>query len=208
MGIRRIDLLAHADFHGQFREDEDLPGLSRFYDAIRQVRSENPEGTLLLRLVGAGIAVYSPHTAHDSALFGINRQLAEGLGLTEVRSLYEGTVPATPTAAPTTPATVPAETKPEQPSKIRKTTKTPKQPEPAKPAIVVAKPEPKAAPAAKPAAPAKPAPAPVAGETISIRPAAKMVVPAGYDTDRVDVRTTSGAIVPLRTLLPNGMAAN
>ena len=54
--------------------------------------TDTPEGTLLLRLVGAGIAVYSPHTAHDSAFFGINRQLAEGLGLIDVRSLYDGTL--------------------------------------------------------------------------------------------------------------------
>lgn len=66
------------------------------------------------------------------------------------------TVPATPTAAPTTPATVPAETKPEQPSKIRKTTKTPKQPEPAKPAGTA----PVVAPASVPATTLVPAVAP------------------------------------------------
>ena len=65
------------------------------FHSAKRWTTDTPEGTTLLRLVGAGIAVYSPHTAHDSALFGINRQLAEGLGLTEVRSLYEGTVPAT-----------------------------------------------------------------------------------------------------------------
>ena len=46
--IQNIDILAHADFHGQFREDEDNPGLSRFYEAIESIRSKNPEGTLLL----------------------------------------------------------------------------------------------------------------------------------------------------------------
>ena len=48
MSIRRIDILAHADFHGQFREDEENPGLSRFFGAIESVRSQNREGTLLL----------------------------------------------------------------------------------------------------------------------------------------------------------------
>ena len=48
MAIKKIDILAHADFHGQFREEEDNPGLSRFYDAIETIRKDNPEGTLLL----------------------------------------------------------------------------------------------------------------------------------------------------------------
>ena len=62
------------------------------FHAEKRWTTDTPEGTLLLRLVGAGIAVYSPHTAHDSAFFGINRQLAEGLGLIDVRSLYDGTL--------------------------------------------------------------------------------------------------------------------
>ena len=62
------------------------------FHSAKRWTTDTPEGTLLLRLVGAGIAVYSPHTAHDSALFGINRQLAEGLGLVDVRSLYDGTL--------------------------------------------------------------------------------------------------------------------
>ena len=71
MGIRRIDLLAHADFHGQFREDEDLPGLSRFYDAIRQVRSENPEGTLLLDAGDEAKCLWHGETVYDGlALIG------------------------------------------------------------------------------------------------------------------------------------------
>lgn len=57
--------------------------------------TDTTEGTLLLKLAGAHIAVYSPHTAHDSALFGINRQLAEGLGLVDVKPLYEGKLKAT-----------------------------------------------------------------------------------------------------------------
>jgi putative NIF3 family GTP cyclohydrolase 1 type 2 len=40
-----------------------------------------------LDLIAAGVAIFSPHTAFDSARRGINRQLAEGLGLTDVRPL-------------------------------------------------------------------------------------------------------------------------
>ena len=42
---------------------------------------------MLLQLIGAGIAVYSPHTAFDSAQSGINQRLAEGLGLADVGPL-------------------------------------------------------------------------------------------------------------------------
>lgn len=48
MAIRKIDILAHADYHGQFREDNETPGLSRFYCAIEEVRQKNPKLTLLL----------------------------------------------------------------------------------------------------------------------------------------------------------------
>ena len=41
----------------------------------------------MLELIRAGIAVYSPHTAFDSAAQGINQQLSEGLGLREVKPL-------------------------------------------------------------------------------------------------------------------------
>ena len=52
--------------------------------------ADSPNGRLFLKLVAANIAVYSPHTAHDSAFFGVNRELAEGLELTNIRSLYPG----------------------------------------------------------------------------------------------------------------------
>ena len=48
MSIKRIDILAHADFHGQFREDSENPGLSRFFSAVETIRSKNPQATLLL----------------------------------------------------------------------------------------------------------------------------------------------------------------
>ena len=53
-------------------------------------------GRILLTLLADGITVYSPHTGHDSALFGINRQLAEMLELVDIIPLYPGTVRATP----------------------------------------------------------------------------------------------------------------
>lgn len=48
MSIVKLEILNHADYHGKFKEDEDTPGLSRFYCAIQSVRKHNPEGTLLL----------------------------------------------------------------------------------------------------------------------------------------------------------------
>ena len=42
---------------------------------------------MLLDLAAARIAVYSPHTAFDSAARGINQRLAEGLGLLEIEPL-------------------------------------------------------------------------------------------------------------------------
>ena len=56
--------------------------------------SDTVAGTTLLTLVSANIAVYSPHTAHDSALCGINRQLAERLGLTDVSPMIPAEIAA------------------------------------------------------------------------------------------------------------------
>lgn len=60
------------------------------FRAAKKWTFDTTDGELMSKLMGAKIAVYSPHTAHDSAFFGINRQLAEGLGLTDVASLYPG----------------------------------------------------------------------------------------------------------------------
>ena len=54
---------------------------------LKRVTIETLPGRLLLRLIAAGIAVQSPHTAFDSAALGINQRLAEGLGLVEIRPL-------------------------------------------------------------------------------------------------------------------------
>ena len=43
-----LDILAHADFHGQFKEDNENPGLSRFFCCIESIRQKNPEYTILL----------------------------------------------------------------------------------------------------------------------------------------------------------------
>ncbi|MCC7083714.1 MAG: Nif3-like dinuclear metal center hexameric protein [Pirellulales bacterium] len=57
------------------------------FSSVRRITSETPEGRILLDLIAAGIAVYSPHTAFDSARSGINQRLAEGLALTDVGPL-------------------------------------------------------------------------------------------------------------------------
>ncbi len=48
---------------------------------------EDPTGRLLLKLIRAGVAVYSPHTAWDNARHGINQQLADILRLGQVEPL-------------------------------------------------------------------------------------------------------------------------
>jgi dinuclear metal center YbgI/SA1388 family protein len=54
---------------------------------VQRLTDANPEGRMLLGLIRAGVAVYSPHTAFDNASGGINDLLAERLGLSDVRPL-------------------------------------------------------------------------------------------------------------------------
>ncbi|HEY1783994.1 MAG TPA: Nif3-like dinuclear metal center hexameric protein, partial [Pirellulales bacterium] len=54
---------------------------------LKRLTTDTAEGRLLLDLIGAKIAIYSPHTAFDSASEGINQQLAVGLGLQATRPL-------------------------------------------------------------------------------------------------------------------------
>ena len=54
---------------------------------LQKITSETPEGRLLLKLMQAGISVFSPHTRYDSAPQGINQQLAEMLGLREIQPI-------------------------------------------------------------------------------------------------------------------------
>jgi len=57
------------------------------FRAVRQLTGDTVEGRMLLALIEAKIAVYSPHTSFDSALQGINQQLAEAFGLLDVRPI-------------------------------------------------------------------------------------------------------------------------
>ena len=54
---------------------------------VARLTDETITGRVLLDLTGAGIAVYSPHTAWDSAAGGINDQLATLAGLEHVAPL-------------------------------------------------------------------------------------------------------------------------
>jgi dinuclear metal center YbgI/SA1388 family protein len=57
------------------------------FHPLRQVTAQSPTGRLLLDLITAGIAVYSAHTAFDSAPEGINHCWAKGLNLRGVAPL-------------------------------------------------------------------------------------------------------------------------
>ncbi len=48
---------------------------------LQKITTDSITGGLLLQLIRHSIAVYSPHTAFDSALSGINQRLADHLGL-------------------------------------------------------------------------------------------------------------------------------
>lgn len=54
---------------------------------LKRVTTDDVSGRLLLQLIRGGVAVYSPHTAFDSAAAGINQRFAEGLGLEQIRPL-------------------------------------------------------------------------------------------------------------------------
>ena len=54
---------------------------------LRRLTTDSTTGRLLLDLAAHRIAVYSPHTALDSAAGGINQSWAEGLELTDIRPL-------------------------------------------------------------------------------------------------------------------------
>lgn len=57
------------------------------FRAARRITDETSEGRMLLSLMKAGIAVYSPHTSFDNCALGVNEMLARKLGLVEVTSL-------------------------------------------------------------------------------------------------------------------------
>jgi dinuclear metal center YbgI/SA1388 family protein len=60
------------------------------FRAVKRITSDSAEGRMLADLMAARVAVYSPHTAYDSAAEGINRQLAELFGLSEIEPLRQG----------------------------------------------------------------------------------------------------------------------
>ena len=57
------------------------------FSPLKRLTSDTTTGQLLLNLVAARIAVYSAHTAWDSAAEGINRSLADGLKLRGVQPI-------------------------------------------------------------------------------------------------------------------------
>ena len=57
------------------------------FKGINRISTDSPTGKLLWKLASNGIAIYSPHTAFDSARGGINQQLAAGLNLEGVQPL-------------------------------------------------------------------------------------------------------------------------
>lgn len=54
---------------------------------LKRLTVDQHEGRLLWQLMQAGVSIYSPHTAFDSAEEGINARLAAALRLSDVRSL-------------------------------------------------------------------------------------------------------------------------
>ncbi|QDU91585.1 Putative GTP cyclohydrolase 1 type 2 [Pirellulimonas nuda] len=56
---------------------------------LKTIVDDAPPGRLVLSLAAAGVAVYSAHTAYDSAVGGVNDQIADGLNLTDVLPLLE-----------------------------------------------------------------------------------------------------------------------
>jgi dinuclear metal center YbgI/SA1388 family protein len=57
------------------------------FRGTKQLSTATSEGRLLWPLARAGIAVYSPHTAFDNTIGGINDLLANRLGLTDIKPL-------------------------------------------------------------------------------------------------------------------------
>lgn len=57
------------------------------FKPVQKLVTSSAPGNILLPLLHAGIAVYSPHTAFDSARLGINQMLAERLELQDIQPL-------------------------------------------------------------------------------------------------------------------------
>jgi dinuclear metal center YbgI/SA1388 family protein len=59
------------------------------YKAVQRLTTATPEGKILLSLLAANVAVYSPHTAFDNCQGGINDLLCRKLALTNVVPMKE-----------------------------------------------------------------------------------------------------------------------
>lgn len=57
------------------------------FQPLKRFTTATTTGRLMLNAMRHGIAIYSPHTAFDSAMEGINQWLAAGIGLQDVRPL-------------------------------------------------------------------------------------------------------------------------
>ena len=57
------------------------------FHSLKRLTTEQTPTRLLWQLARAGVAIYSPHTAFDSAAAGINQQLAAGIGLQNIQPL-------------------------------------------------------------------------------------------------------------------------
>ncbi|MDB5390509.1 MAG: NGG1p interacting factor 3 protein [Planctomycetaceae bacterium] len=57
------------------------------FKPVQKLVSTDAQAAMLLQLIEAGVAIYSPHTAFDSALGGINQQLAVLFSLEDIQPL-------------------------------------------------------------------------------------------------------------------------
>ncbi len=57
------------------------------FHPLQRITADTTSGQMLLRLISAGVAIYSAHTAFDSAAAGINQMLADSLSLQQCDSL-------------------------------------------------------------------------------------------------------------------------
>ncbi len=59
------------------------------FRSMKRITTDHTPGRMLLELIQCGVAIYSPHTAFDSAADGINQNLAAGLGLDDIRPIVD-----------------------------------------------------------------------------------------------------------------------
>jgi len=57
---------------------------------LKSITTDSDPGHLLWQLAGAGVSLYSAHTAFDSTHCGINQMWAESLGLRDIAPLVDG----------------------------------------------------------------------------------------------------------------------